>query len=489
MEAGVGTAQHIVRSEGTQLVCQPISISRRFAIFLSVFFMMEEGFRMPCRLSCKLARTGAAPGCLTLIFFPIFTLPKCFVFRETASTAGSLADSSIDIKPCACANFAAARARFSSRFSSSSRSRAMSTASVMRFLCTLEFYARTHGKQTQVRTAARAWPRVLTLPMLRETDSLVRRVLHASVSCETSSETALVASVRRHPMRLAKMLAETITRRNAFTLAALAAAASSPSHAVDGGTGGVMKQEMDFYPGTPYIVDPAAAAAAATSPMLAEQPGSYSTISAALSDAPSGGVVIIRPGTYNERLIVRKPVKLLASTGAVVNWKSDKPYEAALDVDVSGAADSDGFDVLVSGLTIRHSSPSIAQNYGAYVHCPTRKVKFLNCDVASSSGSGIGVEGGNVTLYSCSIHDCKNHGVLYVGSGATGRIERCVVGDCKLNGVLLRDGASPTLKNNLLKGNGQYGAALIDCRGVLLDDNEVVRNGKGAVSGECDDDV
>ena len=46
-----------------------------------------------------------------------------------------------------------------------------------------------------------------------------------------------------------------------------------------------------------------------------------------------------------------------------------------------------------------------------------------------------------------------------------------------------------TLTNNLLKGNGQYGAALIDCRGVLLDDNEVVRNGKGAVSGACDDDV
>ena len=60
-----------------------------------------------------------------------------------------------------------------------------------------------------------------------------------------------------------------------------------------------------------------------------------------------------------------------------------------------------------------------------------------------------------------------------------------------MNGVLLRDGASPTFSNNLLKGNGQYGAALIDCRGrgVLLDDNnEVVRNGKGAVSGQCDDD-
>ena len=34
---------------------------------------------------------------------------------------------------------------------------------------------------------------------------------------------------------------------------------------------------------------------------------------------------------------------------------------------------------------------------------------------------------------------------------------------------------------------GQYGAALSDCRGVWLGDNEAVRNGQGAVSGMCDE--
>ena len=92
-----------------------------------------------------------------------------------------------------------------------------------------------------------------------------------------------------------------------------------------------------------------------------------------------------------------------------------------------------------------------------------------------------------MTVFSCTIHDCKNHGVLYLGSAASGKVERCIVENCKLNGVLLRDGSSPTLSNNLLKGNGQYGASLIDCRGQFLGDNEVIKNGKGAVSGECDD--
>ena len=267
-----------------------------------------------------------------------------------------------------------------------------------------------------------------------------------------------------------------LTRRTVTLAAALAATTSSltptPMGAVDAMT---MKGEMTFFPGTPFFVDQAAAPASAAEPI-------YSTISAALAAVPSGGVIIVREGTYNERLFIRRPVKLLCNR-AVLSWKSDKPYEAALDVDVSdGSADS----VLVEGLTIRHSSPSIAQNYGVYVHSPTRKVKFSSCDVASSSGSGIGVEGGNVTVFSCTIHDCKNHGVLYLGGDATGRVERCIVENCKLNGLLLRDGASPTLSDNLLKGNGQYGASLIDCSGVLLDNNEVVRNGKGAVSGTCD---
>ena len=66
-------------------------------------------------------------------------------------------------------------------------------------------------------------------------------------------------------------------------------------------------------------------------------------------------------------------------------------------------------------------------------------------------------------------------------------VERCVVQQNKLNGLLLRDSASPTLSDNLLKANGQYGVALVDCGGVLKDDNEFVRNGKGAVSGQCDE--
>jgi parallel beta-helix repeat protein len=82
---------------------------------------------------------------------------------------------------------------------------------------------------------------------------------------------------------------------------------------------------------------------------------------------------------------------------------------------------------------------------------------------------------------------CKYHGVAFVGPTARGAVRRCVVEGCQQNGVLLRDGASPTLDANRLASNGQFGAALLDCRGRYLDSNQASRNGKGAVSGECDD--
>ena len=107
-----------------------------------------------------------------------------------------------------------------------------------------------------------------------------------------------------------------------------------------------------------FVVDP-----------RAEPGGAYSTISAALSAAPKGATVVVRPGLYAERVFLKSEVSIECDKGAVLAWKSDRPYEAALTVDLSLAAAP--CRVLVQGLEIRHSSPSIAQNYAVYVPAPS----------------------------------------------------------------------------------------------------------------------
>jgi len=225
---------------------------------------------------------------------------------------------------------------------------------------------------------------------------------------------------------------------------------------------------------------------------LAEPYGAYSTISAALAVAPKGATVVVRPGLYAERVFLKSEVTILADRGAVLAWKSDRPYEAALTVDLSLAAAP--CRVLVQGLEIRHSSPSIAQNYAVYVPAPsaaadgTSHIELRGCQISSASGSGVGVEGGDVTLSSCRIADCKNHGALFVGPTARGAMRDCLVERSKLNGVLVRDGAYPSLERNQWVANGQFGLKLINCRSRQYDANVASKNGKGSVDGECDDE-
>ena len=119
-----------------------------------------------------------------------------------------------------------------------------------------------------------------------------------------------------------------------------------------------------------------AAARLVVDAQAAEPGGAYGTISAALSAAPKGATVLVRPGLYAERLFLKSEVNILADKGAVLAWtnpnpnptptptptpnpdpnqvlawKSDRPYEAALTVDLSVAAAP--CRVLVQGLEIR----------------------------------------------------------------------------------------------------------------------------------------
>mmetsp|Transcript_25037 Transcript_25037/g.54086 ORF Transcript_25037/g.54086 Transcript_25037/m.54086 type:complete len:304 (-) Transcript_25037:254-1165(-) len=238
-----------------------------------------------------------------------------------------------------------------------------------------------------------------------------------------------------------------------------------------------------------FVVDPQKAANGLEDP-LAEPIGAYNTISAALAVAPPGATILVRPGAYMEQLRVTRGVTLLADEGAVLTWRSERPYEAALALDLSEAQQA--AQVLISGLSVRHFSPSIAQNYAVYVPEPSRaaaasRIELRSCDVSSSSGSGVGVEGGDVTLSACRVSACKNHGIVYVGARSRGAVIGCTVTACKLNGMLLRDGAYPTIDDNVLSRNGQFGAALIDCRARYNAQSNVASgNAKGGVSGECD---
>ncbi len=101
-----------------------------------------------------------------------------------------------------------------------------------------------------------------------------------------------------------------------------------------------------------------------------------------------------------------------------VVWETSKPYEHTLECKNTQGA------VTVRGLTLRHYSKSVAQNYCVLAQAGSSLV-LESCDVSSRSGCGVGVEGATLQLLESTVHDCERHGVAayggFEGAGGGGR--------------------------------------------------------------------
>ncbi|GBF95641.1 hypothetical protein Rsub_08623 [Raphidocelis subcapitata] len=227
---------------------------------------------------------------------------------------------------------------------------------------------------------------------------------------------------------------------------------------------------------------PPAARAEAT--MLVGPPGTaakFQTIGDAIAAAEAGGTITVLPGQYRERLVIEGKFLTIqsAQAGTVeVLWQSSKPYEHTLETkNTSGA-------VTVRGLTLRHFSKSVAQNYCVLAKAGSSLV-LESCDISSDSGVGVGVEGAVLQLKDSAVHDCERHGVAAYGGfeGAPGRclVMGCTISGNKLSGVFVRDGGNAVLRDNTVANNGEFGVALLDGCSARLFDNKVAGNGAGSV--------
>lgn len=153
-------------------------------------------------------------------------------------------------------------------------------------------------------------------------------------------------------------------------------------------------------------------------------------------------------------------------------WETDRPYESVVQ--------SSGVDVRLIGLKLRHSSPSVANNYAVFMQGGSLLLE--DCDISSSTGSGVGSEGGQLSLIHCSVHNCKRHGVAMFGDleGSQGEalLQDCSLSGNELNGLLVADNAHTVLKGGSVSRNGGYGVYVKD--GMAdVEGNTFERNGQG----------
>jgi len=110
----------------------------------------------------------------------------------------------------------------------------------------------------------------------------------------------------------------------------------------------------------------------------------------------------------------------------------------------------------MQGITVRHRSPSVANNYA--IHSQAGSCELRACDISSASGSGIGVEGGRLLATAVRVHDCVSNGLVAAADVTEGEPADVSLIGCTLvrngrSGAVLLDGTTALLRDCTVEGN------------------------------------
>jgi hypothetical protein len=258
-----------------------------------------------------------------------------------------------------------------------------------------------------------------------------------------------------------------------------------------------------------------------------QSPG-YTTISAALAAAPSGGTVRVCAGTYTDQLAITSPVSLKAS-GAVTLVGPAIPADNLTSCDADGGAQanqdvvdicgpgSGSMAVTIAGFTIEGNWPSDVCNdslYGVAV-LGGAGLTMSNSTVENIGGSaltdgcqgGVGIEvglatgattadPGSATLTNDAVSTYQKNGITVDGTGSSATMTGVTVTGVgptpaiAQNGIQVSDGAAATITGSTVTGNecdvsvcGPDGFTQTQSGGILVFDSGPTTVSSTTVSG------
>jgi F-box protein 11 len=207
--------------------------------------------------------------------------------------------------------------------------------------------------------------------------------------------------------------------------------------------------------------------------------GDFTTVTAAITAAKAGDRIVVRPGLYEEGLVVDKPLEILG----------DGPVS---DIEIRAR----GADALlfrasigrVANLTLRQ-----AGGEGSWfgVDITQGRLDLEGCDISSQSLSCVAIRNGaDPRLRRNQIHDGKRAGV-YVSDNGLGTLEDNDITANTVTGVLIQTGGNPTLRRNRVNRNGYRGAWIHEGGRGVLEDNDLTGNRRGAwdIADDCEANV
>jgi parallel beta-helix repeat protein len=213
------------------------------------------------------------------------------------------------------------------------------------------------------------------------------------------------------------------------------------------------------------------------------QPGSYSTISAAVGAATAGAIIKVCPGTYPEQVVIGTSLTLEGITSGNAN-------RAVITVPGSGFATTitevtHGETVTpqvlvtvpgvnISNITVDGTGASISTKWFAGIFYESGSSGIIKGVTTRNQtavmGAGIWAENGNstsesVTIENSSVHDANEFGIYVASNQTPPTLTATVLRNHVVTSSLIAIGnynANASITSNVVTGGGAYGIAMIN---------------------------
>lgn len=199
--------------------------------------------------------------------------------------------------------------------------------------------------------------------------------------------------------------------------------------------------------------------------------GDQTTIATAIEAAPPGGRVVVRPGTYEENLVLDKPLELIGDGSA----------EEVMIRAASG-------DVLTVSANIAEIANlmfiGVDEEGNQVAACVTKgRASFRDCVFGSRTRSAVEVKGMGTApeFRRCRFVDSEQSGIV-IRDNAWPRLEECEMTGNGWQGVAIRTGADPALRRCVMRGNKKVGLYVHENGRGSVDECEMTGNGLDGVA-------